>query len=150
MSKKEPKVLSLKERILAADDTPIEVVEVPEWGTAGQPLLVNVATMTGTQRDAFEASIAPPQTSKKKRGKGGAPTSRLDMTNIRARCVAICIVDDEGNRVFGDSDIEALGKKSSKALDRVFEVVQRLIGLTDDDLEELVGNSDGDQNAVTT
>ena len=41
-----------KEAILAADDLPREKVNVPEWG--GEVL---VRTMSGTDRDAFEASL---------------------------------------------------------------------------------------------
>jgi hypothetical protein len=39
--------------------------------------------------------------------------------------------------------VEALGKKSAAALNRVFEVAQRLSGITDDDVEELAKNSVG-------
>ena len=37
------------------------------------------------------------------------------------------------------ADIAALGRKSSAALNRVFEAAQKLSGLTDEDVDELVG-----------
>ena len=43
-------------------------------------------------------------------------------------------------------DVKALGKKSSLALNRVFEVAQRLNGLTERDMEELAGNSKSDRS----
>jgi hypothetical protein len=98
-----------KEAILAADDLPRELVNVPEWGGD-----VFVRTMTGTDRDAFEASLI---------GKEG----RMD--NVRARLVSLTLCDDKGDRLFSDAEVAELGKKSAKALDRVFGVAQRINGI---------------------
>jgi hypothetical protein len=49
-------------------------------------------------------------------------------------------VDDDGNRVFGDNDIEVLGGKSAAALNRLFAVASRLSGLSGSDVEELTEN----------
>jgi len=48
-----------------------------------------------------------------------------------------CICDEEGNTVFTKKDIDALGKKSAKALDRCFAAAQKLNGLSAEDVEEL-------------
>ncbi len=98
-----------KEAILAADDLPRELVSVPEWGGD-----VFVRTMTGTDRDAFEASLI---------GKEGR------MENVRARLVSLTLCNEAGERMFDDAEIAALGKKSARALDRVFSVAQRLNGI---------------------
>jgi hypothetical protein len=98
-----------KDAILAADDLPRETVNVPEWG--GEVL---VRTMSGTDRDAFEASLI------EKDGR---------MENVRARLVALTLCDAQGDRLFDDSQIVALGRKSARALDRVFSVAQRLNGI---------------------
>ena len=102
-----------REQILQCDDLPKETVKVPEWG--GE---VQVRTMTGTDRDAFEASLIS-----KEVGKEG----RLE--NVRARLVSLTLCDEAGSRLFTDSDITALGGKSARALDRVFAVAQRLNGI---------------------
>lgn len=119
--------LLTREAILQAKDLPYEDVAVPEWGG-----VVRVRALTGAERDRFEASIV------EQRGKG-AP--RLNTTNIRAKLVALTVVDENGNRIFTDDDVEALGRKSAAALNRVFEVAQRLSGLTQADMEELEKNS---------
>jgi len=98
-----------KEAILAADDLPREKVNVPEWG--GEVL---VRTMSGTDRDAFESSLLEQD------GR---------MENVRARLVALTLCDAHGDRLFVDSEIAALGRKSARALDRVFSVAQRLNGI---------------------
>ena len=108
--------------ILKVQDIKIELVHVPEW--EGD---VYVKGMTGIERDAFEASIV------QMRGKG----SRVDMTNIRAKLAAQTICDENGEKLFTDADIKELGKKSASALQRVFEVAQKLSGIGDDAIQEL-------------
>ncbi len=56
------------------------------------------------------------------------------------------IVDEGGNRVFRDQDAALLQRKSASALMRLFNVASRLSGVGDDDVEELVGNSDTTPN----
>lgn len=108
-------VILTKDAILAADDLPKERVSVPEWGGD-----VYVRTMTGTDRDAFEASLI---------GKDG----RLE--NVRARLVSLTICSESGDRLFTDDEISALGNKSAKALDRLFAVSQRLNGIGAEQVE---------------
>ena len=124
-----------KEQILQADDLEMEVVEVPEWGGS-----VLVRGLTGTERDAFEGSII---VLKGKR-------SSMNMRNVRAKLVARSVVDEFMERLFSDADVEALGKKSAAALDRVFSVAQRLSGVSDDDMEELAENFESAQSADST
>ena len=114
--------LSLRDRILSADDRKKEAVFVPQWG-----LSVFVRTLTGAERDDWEASIV------QQRGKA----TTYDLRNLRARLVCKCIVDEGGRRVFSDHEAEVLGEKSAAALDLLFTVAQRLNALTNADVEEL-------------
>lgn len=109
--------------IEAAEDIPTEDVHVPEWGGT-----VRLRGLTGAQRDAYEASVV------EMRGE----TRRFKLQNLRARLVALCLVDDNGDRLFNDhAAVEKLGAKSAKALDMLFDKARRLSGLTEDDIEEL-------------
>ncbi|WP_303883420.1 hypothetical protein [Acetomicrobium mobile] len=123
--------LLTRDAILQAEDLPTEDIEVEEWGGA-----VRVRALTGAERDAFEQSIV------EQRGK----STRMNLRNIRAKLVALTVVDADGKRLFSDKDAELLGKKSAAALDRVFEVAQRLSGLSSEDMEELSGNSEEGQS----
>jgi hypothetical protein len=114
-----------KEAILAADDLPREVVSVPEWGG-----VVHVRTMTGTDRDAFEASLI-----NRESGESGPFSKDQRMHNVRARLVALTLCDESGERLFLDGEIDALGRKSARALDRVFAVAQRLNGIGTDEAQ---------------
>ena len=121
-----------KDQILAARDIATETVSVPEWG--GE---VIVRGMTGTDRDAFEASVV--------NMRDGA--AAVDMRNVRAKLVASCAVGEDGARLFTDDDVMALGAKSAQALGRVFEVAQRLSGLTKEDVTALGKASASGANA---
>ena len=99
-----------KDDILQSDDMVTETVNVPEWG--GDVL---VRTMTGSERDDFERSIYH--------------DGIKDFDNIRAKLCVMSIVDKDGKKLFSLLDIEALGKKNSKALDKVFAVAKRLSGI---------------------
>jgi len=111
-----------RDDILAVQDIKIEEVEVPEWGGS-----VYVKGMTGTERDQFESSIV------QQRGK----SHNVNMVNIRAKLSSQAICDRAGKRLFSDADVKALGAKSATALQRVFDVAQRLSGITSEDVEEL-------------
>ena len=127
--------LLTRDAILQAQDLPTEQVHVPQWG--GDVL---VRALTGAERDRFEQSIV------EQRGKN----TRMNLQNIRAKLVALTVVDEQGNRIFKDEDVKWLGNKSAAALDRIFEVAQRLSGLRDEDVEELAKNSESDLSDDST
>jgi len=122
----ENKKFLTRDDILGINDLPYEDVLIPEWGNR----YVRVRALTGAERDAFEQSIV------EQRGK----STRMNLKNIRAKLVALTVVDEDGKRVFSDEDAELLGRKSAVALNRIFEVAQRLSGLRPEDVEELAGN----------
>lgn len=113
-----------KDQILKATDLDKEKVEVPEWG--GE---VYVSAMTAADRDSFEAGMMASE---------GDTVKKYQ--NMRARLAALTIVDEDGERMFGDKEAAALGRKSAAAMTRVFAVACRLNGIGDRDVEELTGN----------
>lgn len=115
-----------RDEIMKHRDLPIVVVDVPEWGGT-----VKVKALTGRQRDAFEASIVEQR-------RGGKAVVQMD--NIRAKFVALCVVDDNDQPLFYPSDVELLGELSAAALERVFDAGRRLSGMSQNDIEELAGN----------
>ena len=105
-----------KEQILAADDLKTETVPVPEWG--GE---VTVRTMTAAEYGRFEQTII------------STGDEQKDLSDIRARLCSMTIVNEEGEKIFSEDDIIELGKKSAGALNRVFNIAQKLnmIGMDD-------------------
>lgn len=112
-----------KAAFLAATKTlPIERVDLPEIGMS-----VYVRGMSGEERDAWERSLI--------RGKGRR--AEVDTTNVRARLVARTACDESGARVFTNQDAEELGRSRVDVLNQLFNVAQRLSGVSDMDVEEL-------------
>jgi len=120
-----------RDAILAAEDLPKELVDVPEWGGS-----VWVRCLTALERDEWESSIMVMD------GKGG---TKADLRNIRAKLVVRTVVDDAGERLFSEADVLVLGGKSAAALDRLYSVAAKLSKITKEDEKELLGNSESDQ-----
>jgi hypothetical protein len=133
-----------RDAILAADDLATKTVEVPEWG--GE---VIVKALSGTERDAFEASLTKrrPIITGPKRGE---LETIPDLANLHSKLVARCIVDESGARVFTDGDVVELGKKSAAALARVFNAAAELSGIGEDEAQDAEGNSDADPSDGST
>ena len=111
-----------KKAILNSDDLPREEVVVELWGGS-----VWVRTLTGTERDEFEASCV------QSKGKNRS----VNMVNIRSRLCVLTMCNEKGERLFDARDIDALGKKSAMCLDLIFSVSQKLNGLGQDDVDDL-------------
>lgn len=120
-----------KAEIMAKDDLKTEDVFVPEWDA-----WVKVRSLNASERDHFEASTV--------QRNGKRVTTNLE--NIRARLCLLCMVDEDGNRLFDEGDTLPLGGKSASALDRIFTVAQKLNGLRDEDVDELAKNSSAGQS----
>lgn len=108
-----------REEILAADDLPTRRVIVPEW--SGREVIVRGLDARG--RVDFEMAAV-----NVRRG-GAKPEVEVRSENLMARLVVLCVVNERGERVFRDEDVELLGRKSGEAVARLFAVAQELSGL---------------------
>jgi hypothetical protein len=117
--------MATKEEILGCNDSKIEPLDIPEWN-----MRVYIKTMSGTERDSFDRMVL----------EGRGPDKTANIRNFRAKIAVCCICDETGNRLFKDTDVEALGGKSSIALDRIAEAASKLNALGKSDIEELEKN----------
>jgi hypothetical protein len=113
--------MSLRDKILAIqNDTPSELVEVPEWG--GIKVLVKGFTLGA--KDDFLASILDIHTKE---------------PNVKAFNVGVlvgtCYDPESGEKLFTEADVPELKQKSAAAIDRLVQVGQRLSGLTEEAVE---------------
>jgi len=131
--KKQESDFITKAELLAFDDAQEEVVEVPEWG--GKKILVR--GFTGASRDAYEQVMF--QLKPTKDGKFSVERKR---ENLRATLIAATVIDPGTDELmFTQDEVELLGKKSARALDRIFAAAQRVCGIGKEDVEEMVKNS---------
>lgn len=117
-----------KAKILAANDTKLEKVHVPEWGDD-----VYIKTLSGTERDLFEEAY-----------------SSEKMKNFRSRFLVLTLADDNGARLFADAEVEQLGTKSAFVLNRLFEKAWSLNAFRDADVDALGKDSPSGQSDVST
>lgn len=115
-------MLLKKDEIIKRDKRKTTDIEVPEWdGT------VRLREMSAAQRDAFDASTV------KIVGKKVIP----NLENSRAKLLAMCIVDEEGNPMF---TVDELSERNASVLDGLSEAARKLNKLDSGALEEEVKN----------
>lgn len=123
-----------RDAIAEVDDVEYDVVPCPEWGGD-----VRLKSIRGTQRDAYEQSLIIE--------KSGSRS--MNLRNARAKLIVLCAVDEAGRLLFTADDLNMLGRKNAKPLDRLFDACRKLAGLSDDDVDKLTedfgaARSDGD------
>jgi hypothetical protein len=112
--------MSIRDKILnVVNDTPAEIVEVPEWGVE-----VLVKGFTLGAKDEFLASVI------------NADTNKADLKAFSSGVLIGTAFDPETNeRLFSELDIPVLKQKSAVAIQRLVDVGTRLSGLTDEAVE---------------
>lgn len=101
-----------------------ETMEVPEWNGP-----INLQEMSGIDREAFEEAVVSTN--------GDDPAANKG--NLRGWLASFGIVDDDGNRLFTDADsVAALGRTSATALVRVCARIQKMNGIGEEEVAELV------------
>lgn len=116
-----------KKSILDASDLKTVDVDVPEWGGT-----VRLAVMSGEARDKYENSIHVFDDL-------GNPVKK-DLSNLRAKLVAACLVDESGDLLFDVGEVKLLGRKSNAALDRLYFEAVRLNRFAESDVEASAKN----------
>ena len=94
----------IRERILAADDSALHAVEVPEWGCT-----VYVRAVTVAEVDAIYKNDAD---------------GEMTVAMLAARVA----LDEQGRRIFSDADVPALETRTIWAVQRVLEAFNALNG----------------------
>ena len=112
-----------KDQILAANDVNLLKITVPEWGGD-----VYIRVMTVGERDAYENEW------QRKKDTG--------VDDFRTKFLVRCLVDEKGNRLFDNGDVERLAQKSARVMNRVWMAAMEHNSLSDESIEELAKNSE--------
>ncbi|MCK9281384.1 MAG: hypothetical protein M0P71_12235 [Melioribacteraceae bacterium] len=130
-----------KENIKECNDIKKEFVAIPEWTNEGEEEAgVFVKVMGADERDSWEYETFVKGNEGKLASKNKEQIIQGSMKRIRSSLVAICSVNENGERIFTEEDIEWLGKKNAKAVDRIYEVAQRINGMRKEDIEGEIKN----------
>lgn len=117
--------LLTKDQILNVTDISFEVVDVPQWGGS-----VRLKGLTAAEYDQYQQGLF----------EGDGDKRKINMTNARARMLALAIVDDSGAAIFTEEDVAALGKKASSPIEMLYRKALKLNG-DDADSESIEKNS---------
>lgn len=123
------------EQIKAVQDIVYADVSVPEWGGT-----IRIRSASAAELEAYDRSLVQTVV------ENDQVSTRENYENSKARLLVICVVDEQGRRIFNDRDANWLGKKSAKAVERVFEQICELSGRTRRARKEMAGNSEPGQN----
>jgi hypothetical protein len=120
--------MSLRDIILAAPDLRREPIGVPEWvDPDGKPVTVWISMMSGAERSAWSDEAFDDE-------------GKVRSQNLRSRLLVHCLVDEAGTPIFTAADVDALEKKSSAVLSRLFEHAKRINGMTADAVDNAEKN----------
>lgn len=112
--------MSIRDQILAKQDIPSEMVDVPEWGVK-----VEVRGMTGAERTRIM-------------DKATQNAGDVNLQFVYPEIVIATAFDPEsGEQVFKPGDRDALLAKSATALDRIAAVGMRLSGFTAESADDM-------------
>jgi len=117
-------------------------VELEVEGSAAPSASVfRLREMSGTERDDFEISTFREEKYTDEKGK---PQTRrvMEPKLLRARLVAFCLIGDDGARLYGDNEVEALSSDfPAMLLAELFEAAQKLNGLDAKAVDDAEKNS---------
>lgn len=123
-----------REEINAAQDIESEDIEVPEWGGT-----VRIRGLSAKERALVEATMVAVQ--------GEKLSIKVEaLQTIRQRLVGAALVDEKGQRVFAESEIRDLSKKSGDVIQRLFEKAKELSGMSEEAAVSAEKNSENGQN----
>ena len=111
-----------REEILSKTSLKTETLTIEEWGGD-----IIISEMSGTTRDIWEQAL-------RKRDVAG------NIISPRAKLVAFTVVDEKGERIFKEDDVDSIGKLSSSSLEKICLVAMRLNGLGSDDIDKAKKN----------
>ena len=120
----------------------LQVVEVD----LGKGESVHVRQMTGHEREAFERMLT-----KKVKKPGNKYDYEESLGDFRAKLAVCTICNKEGELVLQMGDFTTLSHNMSAArLTKIADEAGKLNGITPEDKEELVKNSDSDQDVASS
>ena len=111
----------LRDQILNASDVRVEPVEVPEWGLTLYVRTLSIREVGELQKLARQVDEA-------------------DRVSLVPQLVCRSACDQQGNRIFGHDDAEALAEKNPAALARVADAAAKINGLAPDSVDH-AGNA---------
>lgn len=115
-----------RDTILGHNSLETAEVECPEWGGT-----ILCRALSGRERGIVEGLfLHAQQTDFNHR-------SLADLGDVKTRTVLMAAIDEDGDRLFTNSDLDKLGALSAAPIDRIAAKVLGMSGVGDAEMEEL-------------
>ena len=92
--------------------------------------VVRLRSVTERERAKFEADTLD------KSGKG----TKRGLVSMKPRLIILCAVDDQGDPILNQGDIDSLLDMDSQTINQLADVCQQLVGITESDVEDMEKN----------
>ncbi len=102
-------------------------VDIPEFD-----LKLRCQSLTEREKSNYETAIL---------SKNGRGITRDRLADANRRLFALCVVDDKGERLFQDNEIETIATLDALIVSRVASACEVHVGMKDGDIGELIKNS---------
>lgn len=117
---------SLTREQILSQRVPFTTVNIPELNGT-----VNIKALSGAEREVWARNC-------RERSK---PNGDFDDTNFMVSFLVLVLVDDQGNRLFSENELETLNKLDARALERMFREAQNFNGFGKAAEQEIAKNS---------
>lgn len=133
-----------RDDVFAFNDMVIEKVHVKEWN-----MDLFVRSLNGAEKARWEFS-AVDITANPRLHESPTRIVKTRMETSRERLVEAATCNEDGSRFFKDGDAAQIGRKNANALSTLYDAAARLSGISQQDLDEVVKNSEADPSAGST
>jgi|TARA_R110002051_G_scaffold320198_1_gene405208 hypothetical protein len=93
---------------------------------------VRIQSLSEKEKSAYETRLI---------AKSGRGILRDRLQDATRRLIALCLVDENNDRIFLDSDVNQIGEMDSFVSSRIYDAAQEHCGFNKGDIEDTVGNS---------
>lgn len=120
--------IASREALLKLCERRYSTVEIPE-----RDISIRIQSLSEAEKSQYETCLI---------AKNGRGIMRERLQDATRRLIALCVVDEDGKRIFSDSDLSAIANLDSYISSRIYDACQEHCGFNKGDIDETVKNSE--------
>tara|TARA_R100001230_G_C5583107_1_gene101438 strand:- start:131 stop:529 length:399 start_codon:yes stop_codon:yes gene_type:complete len=120
--------IASREALLKLCERRYSTVEIPE-----RDISIRIQSLSEAEKSQYETCLI---------AKNGRGIMRERLQDATRRLIALCVVDEDGKRIFSNSDLSAIANLDSYISSRIYDACQEHCGFNKGDIDETVKNSE--------
>ena len=120
--------IASREALLKLCERRYSTIDIPE-----RDISIRIQSLSEAEKSQYETCLI---------AKNGRGIMRERLQDATRRLIALCVVDEEGKRIFSDSDLSAIANLDSYISSRIYDACQEHCGFNKGDIDETVKNSE--------